>query len=556
MVLWQAILVAFLYYFADAPFFFGEGYYVLQRPVVAGLLVGLVMGDPVQGVIIGATINLIFLGHMSVGGSIPSDMALGGYVGTAIALSQGLSFEQALALAVPISVVGGIVWTGRMTISAIFAHWADNFAAKGDAWGVRLMNWLPIQIILFLFKMIVVSIGCYYGAAGVGALLANFSGTWFFVGLGVIGGMLPAIGIALNLRAILKKETWPFLIFGFLMVTYFGSFGANLGVTGFDGAAIGFASGRIGGVTLIGVALFGAVFAAIYILLNSKHGAGSSGAAFAEEGKSGESRLEKRDIQRSYWLWQFFSHANYNYERMQGTAFAMAMSPVLEKLYTKKEELSQALQRHLVFFNTDPNIGSLIHGATIAMEEQRASGADIDDDAINSFKTGLMGPLAGVGDSLVQGIIIPLVVAIGISISLTGNVMGSILVLIGLPIILMCIAYNSWMQGYSLGGNAISSLLAGGRMKVWLGAAGILGTTVMGALIPSTVSLRTTIAFNVGEMPFDLQSGLFDSILPGLLPLALTIFCYWLTIKQVKTWQILVGAAVVGFAGGALRIFG
>jgi PTS system mannose-specific IID component len=93
-------------------------------------------------------------------------------------------------------------------------------------------------------------------------------------------------------------------------------------------------------------------------------------------------------------------------------------------------------------------------------------------------------------------------------------------------------------------------------MKVWLGAAGILGTTVMGALIPSTVSFRTTIAFNVGEMSFDLQSGLFDSILPGLLPLALTIFCYWLTLNRVKTWQILIGAAVVGFAGGALHIFG
>jgi PTS system mannose-specific IID component len=269
-----------------------------------------------------------------------------------------------------------------------------------------------------------------------------------------------------------------------------------------------------------------------------------------------EGRLEKKDIIKSYWLWQFFSHANYNYERMQGTAFAMAMSPILEKLYTKKEELAQALQRHLVFFNTDPNLGSLIHGATIAMEERRAAGADIDDDAINSFKTGLMGPLAGIGDSLVQGIIIPLVVAIGISISINGNVMGSLLVLIGLPIILMCIAYNSWMRGYTLGENAISSLLAGGRMKVWLGAAGILGTTVMGALIPRTVSFRTTIAFKVGEAPFDLQTGLFDSILPGLLPLALTIFCYWLTLKKVKTWQILIGTAIVGFVGGALHIFG
>ena len=121
---WQAIIVAFLYYFADAPFFFGEGYYVLQRPVVAGFLVGLVMGDPVQGAIIGGTINLIFLGHMSVGGSIPSDMALAGYVGTAFALALNTSLEAALALALPIGILGTVVWVGRMSISSVFAHWA------------------------------------------------------------------------------------------------------------------------------------------------------------------------------------------------------------------------------------------------------------------------------------------------------------------------------------------------------------------------------------------------------------------------------------------------
>jgi len=152
--------------------------------------------------------------------------------------------------------------------------------------------------------------------------------------------------------------------------------------------------------------------------------------------------LTKKDVRKSYWLWQFFSHANYNYERMQGTAFAMSMAPILKKLYPNREDLSDGLKRHLVFFNTEPNVGAVIHGATIAMEEQKANGAEITGDSINAFKTGLMGPLAGVGDSLVQGIIIPLLVALGISISMTGNVSGSILVLIGLPLVLMAVAYN------------------------------------------------------------------------------------------------------------------
>ncbi len=215
---WQAIVIAFLYYFADAPFWFGDGYYVLQRPIVAGFLVGLVMGDPVQGTIIGATINLIFLGHMSIGGSIPSDMALAGYVGTAFALAMHTTTEIALAIAVPIGLIGTVVWVGRMTISSVFAHWADSYAKKGNVRGVMLMNWLPAQTMLFVFKMVFVTLFCVYVSEAVGNVINSIAGSAIFNGISVVGGMLPAVGIALNLRAILKKETWPFLIIGFLLV--------------------------------------------------------------------------------------------------------------------------------------------------------------------------------------------------------------------------------------------------------------------------------------------------------------------------------------------------
>ena len=195
------------------------------------------------------------------------------------------------------------------------------------------------------------------------------------------------------------------------------------------------------------------------------------------ERKSEQSvKLTKKVVTKSYWLWQFFSHANYNYERMQGTAFAMAMAPILKKLYPKKEDLVEGLERHLVFFNTDPNLGAVIHGATIAMEEQKANGADISGDAINAFKTGLMGPMAGVGDSLIQGVIIPMFVALGISLGLAGNLVGPLLVWFGLTATLVLISRSSWMKGYQLGTSAITSMLQDGRMKTWIGAAGILGT--------------------------------------------------------------------------------
>ncbi len=531
----QAIIVALLYYFSDAPFFFGEGYYCLQRPVVAGFLVGLVMGNPVQGAIIGATINLIFLGHMSVGGSIPSDMALAGYVGTAFALALNTTTEVALAMAVPISLLGTVVWVGRMSISAIFAHWADAFAEKGDAPKVRLMNWLPAQTMLFVFKMIVVTIFARFGSELVGNFLNSIVGSWAFKGLGVIGGMLPALGIALNLRAILKRDTWAYLIIGFVLVAFFK-------------------------MSVVGVSLVGAALALIFMTIENRIKKADPNTKEFEAAPHTEAKaglLSKSDVQKSYWNWQFFSHANYNYERMQGTAFASSMSLGLEKLYPNdKEALAEGLKRHLVFFNTDPNIGSVIHGATLAMEEQKAAGADISGDAINAFKSGLMGPMAGIGDSLVQGVIIPLIVALGISIAITGNVLGSLLVLAGIPISLMLIAYNSWMYGYKLGGSAVTSLMADGEIKSWIGAAGILGTTVMGALISNYVNFKTALEWKIGEVPFNLQTGLFDSILPNLLPLALTLVLYWLSTKNIKVWKLLLGVVVVGFIGGALGIFG
>ena len=130
-----------------------------------------------------------------------------------------------------------------------------------------------------------------------------------------------------------------------------------------------------------------------------------------DEGK--KVSLTRRDVQRSFWLWTFFSHANYNYERLQGTAFAQAMTPIIRKLYKDPDEIKAALKRHLVFFNTEPNVGGVIHGAVIAMEEQRANGAPIDDDAINSVKSGLMGPLAGIGDVISQGTITPILLPSG-----------------------------------------------------------------------------------------------------------------------------------------------
>jgi mannose/fructose/N-acetylgalactosamine-specific phosphotransferase system component IID len=251
----------------------------------------------------------------------------------------------------------------------------------------------------------------------------------------------------------------------------------------------------------------------------------------------GKVSLSRGDVQRSFWLWTFFSHANYNYERLQGTAFAQAMTPIIRKLYKDPDEIKAALKRHLIFFNTEPNVGGIIHGAVIAMEEQRANGAPIDDDAINSVKTGLMGPLAGIGDSISQGTITPILLSIGISLAASGNVLGPVLYFVLEVGIMLALAYFMWMQGYDRGRTGVTDLLRSGTLDRYLTGAGVLGNLVMGALAYQFVHfyLTWTIGFDAGNgnvTTFDLNKNFFGAIMPGLLPLGWVLLTWYLLARR------------------------
>jgi mannose/fructose/N-acetylgalactosamine-specific phosphotransferase system component IID len=273
-----------------------------------------------------------------------------------------------------------------------------------------------------------------------------------------------------------------------------------------------------------------------------------------------QAQLTRGDVQRSFWLWTFFSHANYNYERLQGTAFAQAMTPIIRKLYRDPEEIKAALKRHLVFFNTEPNVGGVIHGAVIAMEEQRANGADIDDDAINSVKSGLMGPLAGVGDTITQGTITPILLTIGIGLATQGNVLGPILYFVLEVGIMLSLAYFMWMQGYERGREGVTAMLRSGLLDRVIAGAGVLGNLVLGALAAQFVTVfigwhPVTGTVNGQTSYFDIQ-GTISSILPGLLPLLWVLLTWWLIARRhVHPVALLVIYLVIAMVG-AWDLFG
>ena len=271
-------------------------------------------------------------------------------------------------------------------------------------------------------------------------------------------------------------------------------------------------------------------------------------------------KLDRSDVRRSFWLWTFFSHANYNYERLQGTAFAHAMTPIIRKLYKDPDEIKAALKRHLVFFNTEPNVGGVIHGAVIAMEEQRANGADIDDDAINSIKSGLMGPLAGVGDTITQGTITPILLSLGIGIAAgtaapgDGNPLGAVIYFVAEVAVMLSLAYFFWFQGYDRGREGVTSLLRSGALDRLVVGAGALGNLVLGALAFQFVHVYVTLTLIVGDGHFELNE-LLAQIMPGILPLLFTLLTWWLlTRRHVSPIWLLVVYLIVAMVG-AFPIF-
>ena len=175
----------------------------------------------------------------------------------------------------------------------------------------------------------------------------------------------------------------------------------------------------------------------------------------------------KLDTMVKHWLLGYSSEACYNYERLQALGTTNAMVPIVRRLYKTKEEQAKALKKYTVFFNTEPSwIGTVIHGVAASMEEQAANGADIDAEDINAVRTGLMGPMAGIGDTVSQGIAYPILAGIACSLALAGNIAGPIIFEIAYKILMLGMGYAMYMMGYKQGKSAILKILSAGTFVI------------------------------------------------------------------------------------------
>ena len=267
-----------------------------------------------------------------------------------------------------------------------------------------------------------------------------------------------------------------------------------------------------------------------------------------------EVHLDRKDVSKAAWRWAFFYLSSQNYERMQGVPFCHSLSGCLEKLYgDDKKGLSSAFKRNLTFFNTEPQLGAIIPGITLALEEEKANDPSFDAEVISSTKNALLGPFAGIGDSLLVGTLNPILLSIGIGLSADGSPIGPLVFLALWCGIVIPMKYFLFMKGYTLGLDAVKYLSDVQLKDEITSALTIVGLIVIGGVAATTVKAPIAATYAAGDMSIALQD-IFDKIMPNLVPLAIALTSYWLVSKN--GWSanklvlgILVFAAVMVLLG-------
>ena len=516
------ILITLIAMFGHSEDFLGTT--LINRPLVLGPLVGLVLGDVSQGIIIGATLELIFMGNIKVGAAIPPDVITGGVLGTAFAILSGKGPAVALALAVPISILAEMVVSSLFIFRSGFNKKFIQFAEQGDYKKLQRLH-IASGLLKPLLMGLITFLTLQLGADVMKAFLDQIP-PWVHSGLEVAGNMLPALGFALLMNVMFNKKVAPYFFLGFILSSYLK-------------------------LPMIAIGGLGVILA--LIISNITHKETVSEDDSGPDESPSQPLFSKTEI-RSIFFRSLALEANFNFETCQNTGFAFSMIPVIKKIAKTKESISLALKRHLQFFNTSPFGSTLILGITAAMEEQNSRSKDFDAESINTVKLGLMGPLAGVFDSLFWGTLKVIAAGVGTSLALKGNVAGPILFILIFNVPHLVLRYHLTFIGYTQGNKFLQKISNSNVMDKLTSGAAIVGLMVVGAMPPLFMAIKTPLQIGATGSEISVQE-ILDQIIPGIIPLALTFLVYFFLKRNVKTTYLLVGLLVIGFIGSVLHLF-
>ncbi len=531
----QAALLAMYYWFTTWAMPYSLNF---SCALVTSLFCGMILGDVRTAVIIGASIQPMFLAFTMAGGTVVWDEPAATIGGCTITMVSGLPVENAVTIAVPLSLLCAQLHTIRRIVMVYPVQKADKYAETCNTKGITFMAVYLPQIIKFFIFAIPMFFALYFGAEAVGNFM-NSLPVWITNALGATGKLLPALGFAMTLNVIGRPQFLPFFLGGFFLAQYSGLSGVPL-------------------------ALAGLFIAFLYYLIleatekNQEQPSLDEGSqAAVEADREGKKLLTKKDITKLAIRWNIMSEMCNSFARLQSVGFCVAFIPILKKLYgNDKEEFSAALTRHLMFFNTEGIWGSVIHGIVAAMEEQRALGAPIPVEAITGIKTGLMGPFAGIGDTINWSTLKPLFLVLFLPFAAEGSFLGPVIYILTLGAVTFAENLIFIHTGYRMGTQAALSILEGGAINKFISCASVLGTFMMGGLSASMVSVYTSAQIPTGGEPMSIQSDILDAVAPGLLTLAAVLLVY----KYLRGGHSLMRATFwllgVGLVLGAIGIIG
>jgi mannose/fructose/N-acetylgalactosamine-specific phosphotransferase system component IID len=413
--------------------------------------------------------------------------------------------------------MGQQAWSLSWMFNTWTIHKMDRAAEQGDlkkAMNIHIWQGTPIWFILYF---LVVFVNVYFGIELIQGLMTSLP-PWVLGGLGVASGILPALGIAMLLSQILTNVNWPYLVIGIVLAAFLK-------------------------MPVVGTALIGLGVA--YIMYFASEVASG---AFKSKGETKKGLLTDGDLTKMWWHCYAFPSGNAE-RHLAGTMLYVLGQATLPRLFKTKEEMAVAMKRHLMFYNVQPTLTALVIGSTAAMEEEIE-----DKDTIVAYKAGVMGPMAGIGDSIYWFTIRPIVMAIGASLALQGSILGPIVAFVLWNVINMGTKYFWMTQGYKRGMQLMEQL-RGGLIEKITKAAAVVGLMVMGTLIITFVSVKTTLAIPLKDAdPMMLQPAI-DSIMPGILNVVAVLVIMRLLKNKVNPSLILLIIIAASLLFRAIHIF-
>lgn len=263
-----------------------------------------------------------------------------------------------------------------------------------------------------------------------------------------------------------------------------------------------------------------------------------------------QKKLTKKTLLKSFHHWYYGNLTCFSQEHMQTFGYLTSMLPIVEELYEDQEDKARSMQTYTAFFNTEPQLGTLIVGITAGLEEARTNGSEeVDDETINGLRAGLMGPVAGIGDSLVVGTLIPVILGIAIGMSTGGSPIGAIFYIIVWNVLAYLGMRFAYFKGYELGDKAVE-FLVGAQGQAIRKAVSIVGGMVVGGVAATWVSVKTSFQLGSAKNPYLVLQDKLDEVYPGLLTAIFIVFCWWLMAKKnISPLKVMLLLVVIAFVG-------